>query len=62
MTLPRHSDNVARMNSESLAKAGKALAERNSPAAGAKLGSQTSERKTETAQANGEKGGRPVGS
>jgi hypothetical protein len=50
------------MNSESLTKAAKALAEKNSPTAGAKLGSQTSESKIQAAQENGAKGGRPVGS
>ena len=38
------------------------LAEKHSSAAGAKLGSQTSSAKAEAAQANGSKGGRPVGS
>ncbi len=62
MSLPRHSDNVARMNSESLAKAGKALAEKSSPTAGAKLGSRSTDAKASAAQENGKLGGRPVGS
>ncbi len=54
--VPRHNDNVSR------AKAGADLAEKNSPRAGAVLGSSTSEAKGAAAEKNGQKGGRPVGS
>lgn len=57
----RHSDNVARQNA-SLSKAGESLAIRHSPTAGSQLGSVHSNAKSDAAQANGAKGGRPVGS
>ena len=56
-----HADNVSRANG-SLSGAGKSLAIRHSPSAGAKLGSVSSKAKAEAAHANGAKGGRPVGS
>ena len=57
----RHADNALRQNSN-LSAAGRGLAIRHSPSAGATLGSEHSKAKTEAAQANGAKGGRPVGS
>lgn len=57
----RHADNAGRTNS-TLSGAGKSLAIRHSPSAAAKLGSVSSKAKTEAAQMNGQKGGRPVGS
>jgi hypothetical protein len=54
----RHNENVA----AGLHGAAVKLAIRHSPAAGAKLGSQTSQAKAEAAQDNGAKGGRPKGS
>lgn len=47
--IPRHADNVTRMNM-------------SKSQAGAVLGSSTSEKKAHAAQKNGEKGGRPKGS
>lgn len=48
-SIPSHAANVARMNT-------------SKSQAAAILGSSTSAKKTEAAQANGEKGGRPKGS
>lgn len=64
MSFPRHSDNSGRRFNEtaSIHHAAVKLATSGSAAAGAKLGSQTSETKTAAAQENGEKGGRPKGS
>ena len=56
-----HQENVARQNAN-LSRAGENLATRHSPTAGAALGSVHSRDKTKAAQANGQKGGRPVGS
>lgn len=59
--LPRHHENVSRMNADR-SKAGEQLATKHSPAAGATLGSSTSQSKVAAAQDNGKEGGRPSGS
>lgn len=60
----RHSSNAGRRYNDtaSIHHAAVKLATEGSSPAGAKLGRSTSEAKTDAAQANGEKGGRPKGS